>query len=67
MKWLLRIALAAAIVFLALMWHRHDGALTSCLHDVQNECGGLLSYVFSLEEENAKLNRELERCLGESR
>ena len=67
MKWLLRIALVAAIAFLALIWHQRDGALTSCLHDVQNECGGVLSYVFSLEEENAKLNRQLERCLDAAR
>ena len=67
MKWLIRTVIIAGIVLLALMWHRQEGALTSCLHDVQNECGGLLSYVFSLEEENAKLNRELERCLDKGR
>jgi len=67
MKWLLRIALVSAIAFLALIWHQQDGALTSCLHDVQNECGGLLSYVFSLEEENARLNHEFKRCLDASR
>ena len=66
MKWLFRIALIAAIMFLSLMWYRHDAALTSCLHDVQNECDGLLSYVFLLEEENARLNQELKRCLDAS-
>ena len=33
-------------------------ALDECIEEVQNNCKGLYNYAVSLEEENARLNRE---------
>jgi hypothetical protein len=67
MKWLARIIVAGTIIFLALKVHQQSDALTACLGDVQNKCGGVVSYAISLESENAKINRYLQRCLDASR
>ncbi len=62
MKWIVRIVVVAAIAFLALEINRLNDALTSCLSDVQNECGGVIDYAISLEDENAKISRQLKEC-----
>ena len=59
MRWILRIMAIVAIVLLGLKMSRLDGALTSCLADVENKCGNVIDYAISLENENAKLNRQL--------
>ena len=62
MRWILRIMVITAIVFLALEINRLNDALTSCLADVENKCGNVIDYAISLENENAKLNRQLKEC-----
>ena len=62
MRWVLRTMVIAAIVLLALEINRLNDALTSCLADVENKCGNVIDYAISLENENAKLNRQLKEC-----
>ncbi len=62
MKWIVRIVVVVAIAFLGLEINRLNDALTSCLSDVQNECGGVIDYAISLEDENAKISRQLKEC-----
>ena len=62
MRWVLRIMVIAAIVLLGLEMNRLNDALTSCLADVEGKCGNIIGYAFSLEDENAKINRQLKEC-----
>jgi hypothetical protein len=62
MRWIVRIVVVVAIAFLGLEINRLNDALTSCLSDVQNECGGVIDYAISLEDENAKISRQLKEC-----
>ena len=62
MRWVLRIMVIAAIVLLGLEMNRLNDALTSCLADVEGKCGNVIDYALSLEDENAKLNRQLNEC-----
>ena len=62
MRWVLRIMVIAAIVLLGLEMNRLNNALTSCLADVEGKCGNVIDYALSLEDENAKLNRQLNEC-----
>ena len=62
MRWVLRIMVITAIVFFGLEMNRLNDALTSCLADVENKCGNVIDYALSLENENAKLNRQLKEC-----
>jgi hypothetical protein len=62
MKWIVRIVVVVAVAFLGLEINRLNDALTSCLSDVQNECGGVIDYAISLEDENAKISRQLKEC-----
>ena len=52
----------AAIVLLALETNRLNDALTSCLTDIEGKCGNVIDYAISLEDENAKINRQLKEC-----
>ena len=62
MRWILRIMVIAAIVLLGLEINRLNDALTSCLADVEGKCGNVIDYAISLEDENAKINRQLKEC-----
>jgi len=40
-----------------------EEALSSCLQDVENKCGGVIGYAVTLERENSRLNAVLKkRC-----
>jgi len=65
MKWILRIMVITAIVLLALEINRLNDALTSCLADVEGRCGNVIDYAISLENENAKISRQLKECQEE--
>ena len=62
MRWVLRIMAIAALVMLGLEANRLNDALTSCLADVEGKCGNVIDYAISLEDENAKINRQLKEC-----
>jgi hypothetical protein len=62
MRWVLRIMVIAAFVLLGLETNRLNDALTSCLADVEGKCGNVIDYAISLEDENAKINRQLKEC-----
>ena len=63
MRWVLRIMVLAAIVLLGLVEiNRLNDALTSCLADVEGKCGNVIDYTLLLEDENAKLNRQIKEC-----
>jgi hypothetical protein len=62
MRWVLRIMAIMAIVLFGLEMNRLNDALTSCLADVEGKCGNVIDYAHSLEDENAKLNRQLNEC-----
>ena len=40
-----------------------DG-LTSCIENVQTECGPITSYAITLERENSKLNKKIRKCIS---
>ena len=65
MRWVLRIMAIAAFVLLSLEANRLNDALTSCLADVEGKCGNVIDYAISLENENAKINRQLKECQEE--
>ena len=62
MRWVLRIMVLAAFALLGLEINRLNDALTSCLADVEGKCGNIIDYALSLEDENAKLNRQIKEC-----
>ena len=37
-------------------------ALNECVEDISNKCSSILDYAFTLEKENARLNRLLKHC-----
>ena len=65
MRWVLRIMVIAAFVLLGLETNRLNDALTSCLADVEGKCGNVIDYAISLENENAKISRQLKECQEE--
>ncbi len=62
MKVLVRVALILACALLLFRSYQEREALESCLSDVDNKCGNIISYAVSLEEENARLNKLLQSC-----
>lgn len=41
-----------------------DLALRECVEEVSNKCSAIFNYAVALENENAKLNKELSECRG---
>lgn len=65
MKKLSWIALAAACsccIFVFTQHREQREALTQCVREIETTCSSLFNYASTLEDENARLNKQISQC-----